>query len=67
MENTKEPFTFTVPRNFMPDPVPPSAFEIGAAEQLKALAEQLESGAMHIKHFSLTVFDDKQRLEIEVY
>lgn len=57
--------TITIPR-FIVEPAPPSAFEIGAAEQLKALAEQIESGASHIKHFALTVLEDKQRLEIEV-
>lgn len=67
MEFTKDHTTINVPRGLMPpEPSPPSVFETGVADQLKALAEQLESGCLHIVHFALTVTGDKQRLEIEV-
>lgn len=48
------------------EPMPPSVFEQGVADQLKGLAEMLEAGTVHITHFALTVKDDKQRMEIEV-
>lgn len=48
------------------EPVPPSAFERGVAEELKGLAEQLLSGAAHVEHFSLTVSDENQKMEIIV-
>lgn len=59
----KTTLTFQVPSY---EPQPPSPFELGVAEQLRGLASEIQSGDLHIKHFSLTVLDDKQRLEIEV-
>jgi len=64
MEYTGLGKTITIPIPSY-EPQPPSPFEHGVAEELKALAEQLESGALHVLHFSLTVTGDKQRLEIE--
>lgn len=49
------------------EPVKPNPFALGVAEELRDLAAQIETGALVITHFSLTVSaDSKQRLEIEV-
>ena len=55
----------TIP-NLRTEPLPPSEFEHGVAGELRALAEQLEAGTMHIQHFSLTISDDGQKMEVEV-
>jgi hypothetical protein len=43
-----------------------SGFEIGVAEQLKALAELILAGEEHVTHFTLTVTEDSQRMEIVI-
>jgi hypothetical protein len=50
-----------------PEPVPPSAFAKGVAEELRELAAQIDTGDLVITHFSLTVHEDtRQKLEIDV-
>lgn len=49
------------------EPTPPSAFALGVAGELRDLADQIESGDLYVRHFSLTVKQDSERrLEIEV-
>lgn len=49
------------------EPVPPSQFAVGVAEQLRDIAAQIETGDLVITHFSLTINEDsRQKLEIEV-
>jgi hypothetical protein len=45
---------------------PPSAFARGVAEELKLLSELITAGTYTVTHFSLTVTEKGQKLEIEV-
>ena len=50
------------------EPVPPSQFALGVAEQLRDIAAQIETGDLVVTHISFTTHSDsaRQRLELEV-
>lgn len=69
MTESERQFSATVLNAFKidaPEAVEPSAFEKHVAEQLKSLSEAIFAGEWSIEHFSLTVADGRQKMEIRV-